>query len=227
MELLNSPGLRGRLRDVAGHTRRHQLEAGDPTGTPRQQRRNPSCESTRPRFNHCKAGCPRLSGPSSRARSTRESPSGTSRVSVRVADQQATLAREGKDVEKRIARVVAAIETGGEAASLIAKLRELEARRQAINVEGASLQPVPRLEPAVIEGRLAEWRRLLRQSTTQGRTVLQRILRGRLTLTPRIDRHSGEMVGYNFEGPTRFDKLFAGIAGAGPRHVDRHDRFRH
>src|SRR4029453_13893082 len=39
----------------------------------------------------------------------------------------------------------------------------------------------------VIENRLAEWRRPLRQSTTQARTVLQRVLRGRLTFTPRAD----------------------------------------
>jgi hypothetical protein len=127
-----------------------------------------------------------------------------------------------KDVDKRIARLVAAIETGDDATSLIVRLRELEARRQAITVESANLQPVPRLEPALIEGRLAEWRRLLRQSTTQGRTVLQRILRGRLTFTPQIE--TGEMVGYKFEGPTRFDKLFAGIAGPAPKYVDRSGR---
>jgi hypothetical protein len=97
-----------------------------------------------------------------------------------VAEHKATLAREAKDVDKRIARLVAAIEAGGHVPSLVAKLRDLEARRQAINVEAASLQPVLRLEPAVIENRLAEWRRLLRQSTTQGRTVLQRVLRGPL-----------------------------------------------
>src|SRR5258708_35263635 len=94
---------------------------------------------------------------------------------------QKMLERERKDIEKRIARLVAAIETGGDAASLVAKVRELEARRRAIDVEAASLRPVPRLAPAVIENRLTEWRRLLRASTTQGRPVLQRILRGRIT----------------------------------------------
>ena len=58
-----------------------------------------------------------------------------------VADQQAALARERKDVEKRIARLVAAIETGGDAASLVAKLRELEARQRAIARRGR--QPAP------------------------------------------------------------------------------------
>jgi len=70
-----------------------------------------------------------------------------------VADRQTALGRERKDIDKRIARLVAAIETGGDAASLVAKLRELEARRTTIDTEAVSLQPVPRLAPAVIENR--------------------------------------------------------------------------
>ena len=68
--------------------------------------------------------------------------------------------------------------------SLAVKMRELEARRTAIDEGLISLRPIPRLAPAVIDNRLAEWRRLLRASTTQGRTVLQRIVRGRITFTP-------------------------------------------
>ena len=136
-----------------------------------------------------------------------------------VTELQDKLARERKDIEKRIARLVAAIETGGDAASLVAKLRELEARKVAIATEATSLHPIPRLAPAVIENRLAEWRRLLRASTTQGRTVLQRILRGRLTFTPRAHVLTGEPDGYDFEGPTRFDKLFTGIAVETPAWV--------
>lgn len=124
-----------------------------------------------------------------------------------VRDQQAALDREREDIGKRIKRLVDAIEIGGEALSLVAKLRELEARQGAISGELAVLQPVPRLAREVIENRLNEWRRLLRQSPTQARAVLQRLLQGRLTFTP---HPSG--TGYNFSGPTRFDKLFAGIA---------------
>lgn len=140
-----------------------------------------------------------------------------------IAEQQSKLERERKDIEKRIARLVAAIETGGDVPSLVAKLRELEARRHAIDVEATSLHPVPRLEPAIIENRLAEWRRLLRQSTTQGRTVLQRILRGRLTFTLRVNEVSGEVDGYDFEGPTRFDRLFTGIAVERPKDLNPSD----
>jgi site-specific DNA recombinase len=127
-------------------------------------------------------------------------------------DQQITNERERKDIDRRIERLVAAIETGGDAVSLVAKLQQLEARKQSISATSSGLRPVPRLAPAIIEDRLAEWRRLLRQSTTQGRTVLQRILRGRLTFTPRCNEISGEVDGYDFEGPTRFDKLFSGVA---------------
>lgn len=136
-----------------------------------------------------------------------------------VTELQDKLARERKDVEKRIARLVVAVETAGDVASLAAKLREYEARLKAIDVEVRNLRPVPRLAPAVIENRLAEWRRILRGSTTQARTVLQRILRGRLTFTPRLNPISGQPEGYDFRGPTRFDRLFTGIAVETPAWV--------
>ena len=127
-------------------------------------------------------------------------------------EQQAGLVRERKDVENRIARLVAAVESAGDVASLAAKLRELEARRAAIDGELRGLHPVPRLAPTVIEDRLAEWRRLLRQSTTQGRAVLQRVLRGRVIFTP-------EGTGYTFKADTRFDKLFTGIVVERPAFI--------
>jgi hypothetical protein len=59
---------------------------------------------------------------------------------------------------------------------------------------------------------LAEWRRLLRASTTQARVVLQRVLAGRITFTP-VDG------AYQFEASTRFDRLFAGIAAPRPAFI--------
>ena len=41
--------------------------------------------------------------------------------------------------------------------------------------------------------------------------MLQRILAGRLVFTPRADGQ-----GYDFSGPTRFDKLFTGIVAPRP-----------
>jgi hypothetical protein len=107
--------------------------------------------------------------------------------------------------------LVSAIETAGDVVSLAAKLRELEARRTAIDEQLRELQPLPRLAPSVVEDRLAEWRRLLRQSVTQSRAVIQRIVEGRITFTPREDGK-----GYDFVASTRFDKLFSGIVAPRP-----------
>lgn len=77
-----------------------------------------------------------------------------------VRDRQDALERERRDVERRLTRLVEVLESGGEAASIVAKIRELEARGKLIDEERAMLRPVPRLAPSVIENRLAEWRRL-------------------------------------------------------------------
>src|SRR5439155_2389014 len=76
-----------------------------------------------------------------------------------------------------------------------------------VTAEIAGLRPVPRLPATELEDHLGEWRRLLRASTTQGRAVLQRIIRGRITFTPRKDG-----TGYDFSAETRFDRLFTGVA---------------
>jgi hypothetical protein len=41
-------------------------------------------------------------------------------------------------------------------------------------------------------------------------------LRGRLTFTPWVNPFSGEVDGYEFEGPTRYAKLFSGLAVEAP-----------
>ena len=82
---------------------------------------------------------------------------------------------------KRIARYLADFESGdAPPSSMTARVHELETRQRAIEDELANLRPVPRLPASVVEDRLAEWRRLLRASTTQGRAVVQRIVVGRI-----------------------------------------------
>jgi site-specific DNA recombinase len=127
-------------------------------------------------------------------------------------DDGERLDQELKDVEKRIKTLVQALETGGEVASVMQRIKDLEARQKAIQEERACLRSVPRLPATVVEQRLAEWRRMLRGSVTQGRAVLQRVLRGRLTITPLPE-------GYEFSGPTRFDKLFAGVVVPRPTYL--------
>jgi hypothetical protein len=134
-------------------------------------------------------------------------------------ERQDLLRLEYKDVERRIARLTAVLETdeGASVASLVAKLRQLEQRQTSIARELEALNPVPRLPQQVVQSRLDEWRRLLRASTTQGRAVLQRVIDGRITFTPtEAVLYQGDSVcsqpGYDFQAPTRFDKLFTGIA---------------
>lgn len=50
---------------------------------------------------------------------------------------------------------------------------------------------------------------------------MQRILRGRLTFTPHVNPVSGDVDGYEFEGPTRLDKLFTGLAVERPKGLVR------
>jgi hypothetical protein len=133
--------------------------------------------------------------------------------------QQAALAKERQDIGKRIGRLVAAIEGGADARSISAKLRELEARGAAIDAQVAGLRPVPRLPRPVIVNRLEAWRRNLRQSLTSGRTVLQKILRGRIVFTPRRDFISGDIDGYEYAAETRFDQLFEGIVVERPANL--------
>lgn len=49
---------------------------------------------------------------------------------------------------------------------------------------------------------------------------MQRILRGRLTFTPRTSVITGEVDGYDFGCATRFDKLFTGVAVERPAGID-------
>src|SRR5262249_33952656 len=130
--------------------------------------------------------------------------------------------REAVDVEKRIKLLLAAIESGGDALTLVGRLRELKDRQKQIVGEFAALRPVPRLPQSVVESRLAEWRGLLRKSPTQGRAVIKRVVKGRIIFTPAALGITGRVVdgtlektepyGYTFEAQTRFDKLFSGVA---------------
>ena len=136
-----------------------------------------------------------------------------------VTELQDKLEREQKDIEKRIARLVAAIETGGDAASLVAKLRELEARRRPSTRGRATCGRCPGSPPAVIENRLAEWRRLLRAVDDAGAHRAAAHPARTADVHAALNPISDEPDGYDFAGPTRFDKLFTGIAVETPQWV--------
>jgi len=111
----------------------------------------------------------------------------------------------------------------GDVAVLVARVRELEARQRELQPGGNAPTADSTTAGTGHRESLAEWRRLLGQSTTTGRAVLQRILRGRLVFTLRRNEVSGEIDGYEFEAITRFDQLFTGIAVERPRNPDPAD----
>ena len=122
-------------------------------------------------------------------------------------ERKARLEREASDVEEqRIKALVAAIETGGDAASRVARLKELEARRDEVAEQIEATKPLPRVEPEVLESRQAHWRKLLRGSVTQARAVLAKVLDGRLTFAP----YPGGL-GAGFDARTKFAALFVGV----------------
>jgi hypothetical protein len=106
---------------------------------------------------------------------------------------------------------------GREVASLVAKLPDLEQRNEA-NPHRTRYSPaIPRLPRTRRERPAGEVAAVDARVGAQGRTVLQRVLRGRIVFTP-----SGN--GYDFAAPTRYDKLFTGVASPRPSFIRRDDR---
>jgi hypothetical protein len=121
---------------------------------------------------------------------------------------------ERADIDRRLRKLREAIEVGGDAATLVARIRELEGRRKTLLSQEAGLRRLPRPPAHVVETRLADWRKLLRASATQGRAVLEKVIPGRIIFTPRAD---GE--GYDFAAPTTFERVFAGVAVPLPLYI--------
>ena len=88
--------------------------------------------------------------------------------------------------------------------SLLGKLKEREARKAEIIEEHADTRPIPMPARSEVEDRLAEWCELLGKSVQTGRSVLDRVLRGRIVFEPLDAR-------YEFACPTRHDKPFSGL----------------
>ena len=131
-------------------------------------------------------------------------------VSAKVAR---SLEREVKALDEKIDRLTDAIAKGGGAvSSLVAKLKELDAKRSNLVEEIAGQRPVPMPPRDVVEDRLAEWRRHLRASVATGRAVLDRLLPDRIVFRPILSRDAkAKPVAYEFECPTRYDRLFSGL----------------
>lgn len=138
---------------------------------------------------------------------------------ARPVDQAVALRAEQKDLEKRIGRVLGALEESGSSPNLVRRLKVLEARQAEIEALLVSTQPVPRPEPAKVASKLAQWRKHLRGNISQARVVLQRLVVGRIKVGPAADG------GCEFSAETKFDKIFAGLVDLGrPKFIAVGDR---
>ena len=120
---------------------------------------------------------------------------------------------ELKDARRRSAALVTTLEDPdlpvASRKQVFARLDEVGRRTEAIEAELASAAvPVPKLAPKLVKTRLDEWRRRLRESVTQARGVLERVLTDRIVFTTLPD---GTI---EFEAATRFSSLFAGAVAA-------------
>ncbi len=126
------------------------------------------------------------------------------------AERKKALDRERRTIDKSLANLTAAIETGNAPMTVLDRIRDLERKRRDVDAALASCVALPRRAPEVVADRLSEWRRPLRGSTDQARAVLQRVIDGRITFTPR-PRVKGTCPEVEFEARTRFGRLFSGV----------------
>jgi hypothetical protein len=123
-------------------------------------------------------------------------------------ERDALLAR-AKKIEAEITNLTTAIATaGGPLPALVAALREREVERARLTadlrqchlLEQARTLDVRQIE-AELNGRLMDWRGLLRANAQQARQVLRKLMVGRLAVTPNQDRNEFRITGTGLLGP--------------------------
>ena len=126
------------------------------------------------------------------------------------------LRRELRRLETELARLTEALVSGGsDLPSLVAAVREREARRSGVERGLAELEQldevrgldVHRVEQ-VLRAKLADWRGLLLRNVMQARQALRSLVPERLRFTPKGD---GEEAFYVFEGTAVLDRFLSGI----------------
>lgn len=125
--------------------------------------------------------------------------------------QREALRLEARRLEDEIARLTEAVVRGGDIASLVAALREREARRHEVHARLAAVEvPAPsagtvRDLEVRLRARLKNWKGVLRRQTPEARPLLGRLLEGRLTFTPHPDQRL-----YTFSGRASLGGLVTG-----------------
>jgi len=124
-------------------------------------------------------------------------------------------------LEQELARLAAGVAQGGDLTVLLEGIRAREQRRRALQEELAGLEglrPVSARDlqdiQRDVEGRLTDWRGLLRRQVVQSRQILRKLLVGRIVFRQREDGV------YEFSGQASLGRVLAGIvctkAGVAP-----------
>ena len=123
-----------------------------------------------------------------------------------------TRERELEKREAEIERLVNAVETGGDLESLLERLKQRQAERDALAADLAQVVQPVRVEPRILERSvrtcLGDWRGLLTRQTRHGRDFLRKVLTGPITFAPLMD---GASRGYQFKGEASIGQLLSGV----------------
>ena len=115
--------------------------------------------------------------------------------------QRSRLGGELRRLDTEMSRLAAAIAQGGEVEALLAAVREREGLRKQLAADLRALEGIKAIDlpkkRAELRARLKDWQAVFRRQPVQARQILRRLLVGRLTLTPRIDKTGKH---YDFKG---------------------------
>ncbi len=129
--------------------------------------------------------------------------------------QRQALVAERAALEGELARLAAAVATGGEVRALLAAMQDRETRREQLERRLAALEALGKVQKLdrhrlerELKARLADWQGLLSRHVSQTRQILRKLLVGRIRFTPKIE--GGERM-WEFTGQGVLDRLLAGI----------------
>jgi site-specific DNA recombinase len=127
--------------------------------------------------------------------------------------QRTQLAHELATIETSLARLTAAIESGGDLPTLVASMKEREQAKRSIAHQLTGLSNLARFEPVdsiqlrrTIETRLSDWQGLVGRHVMQARQLLRKLLVGRIRFTFDPISRTCEFVGNG-----ALDQLVVGI----------------
>ena len=139
-----------------------------------------------------------------------------------LAERRTRLEARVSTIATEIGRLTAAIAAGGQLEALVAGMRDREQEQHRLRRELADLAPAPALLEddaleATLTARVAEWKAMAARNVAQGRQVIRKLLRGRVTVKPLPDGTC------ELSGRADYGKLFTGILGLQQRWCARQD----